>query len=880
LPAAGELGAEAVRHQLQRILASGAFIKAPILSRFLRYVVEHGIGAVENPIKEYTIGVEVFRRGVDFDPHVDTIVRVHARRLRACLDKYYENEGRGDTLWITMPKGHYRAEIVTRAAAEETAERKRNHDVPESARRQLGFRSRSLPASRTPLIGRAREMDGLASLLAGDGARLVTLTGTAGSGKTRLAVEVGRRLRETCFDDVVFIALASVADASTLQMALLRALNLSSAENTPPAEIVCRYLQQLEGTLLLLLDNFEQLASAAPLIGSLLDASASLKVLVTSRIVLHVYGEHEYPLMPLALPEVDSLPAEELASTPAVALFVQRAIAVNPDFRFSEANARAVASICRRLDGLPLAIELAAGQCLAMAPAQLLLHFPGPLDWPAGQIRDMPDRQRSLRDAIEWSHDLLGLEERRVYRRLAVFSGGVTLEAVEAVANLRGDLGIRASEGVSKLLDSSLLELNADPIEPRYSMLETIRAYAMEQLRASAECREIHRAHAAYFLVLAEEGNGSQAIEQRNQWLARCDLEHDNFRVALASLMEQDDGAWALRLTQALFFYWWRRGHFAEAWRTHQLVLGRFGPETDPEVWGQVSMHATTLDDHMGDHEAARARFPHIIEMGRRTGNRKIEIMAVNALGVSWQMARHYQEARACFERSLELCRQMHEPREIAAAQNNLASLLLGLGERDQARDLLEQALANFQQIGEGVSIAWCLNQLGAVAMANGCCQEAQDLYGQSVDRFLQSSHFPGVAKSWVDLAYLALRQGQFGKAASLLADSLGICRKQGLQGGVANVIECCAVLATARNRFPQALVLAASAEAVRSSTRMEAYPELEIRLSTALQPARAAVDATQASACHRRGVEMDFEQAIDYTMEILVDETNDPADS
>lgn len=879
VPGADRSDAEAVRHQLHRILASGAFANAPILSQFLRFVVEHRVGGVETPIKEYTVGVEVFRRGADFDPQVDTIVRVHARRLRAYLDKYYENEGRGDSLWITMPKGHYRVEVVARGAGEATTKGELDTGTSESAARNLRFRSSWLPAPRTPLIGRRRELDELRSLLAGDGLRLITLTGAAGSGKTRLAVEVARRLQEEHFDEVVFIALTSITDASTFQMALLRALNLSSAENTPPVEFVCRYLQRFERSLLLVLDNFEQLAAAASLIGSLLDACASLKILVTSRVVLHVYGEHEYPLMPLALPEGDSLSPEELAEAPAVALFVQRATAVNPDFRLTGNNAGAVIRICRHLDGLPLGIELAAAQCLVLAPAQLLEHFPRLMDLPAGQATDIPDRQRSLRGAIDWSHNLLSVSERRLFRRLAVFSGGFTLEAAEAVANLRGDLGIRTAEGVAKLLDSSLLDLVSDPTEPRYSMLETIRAFAMERLRASDEGKDTQRAHAAYFLVLAEEGNGRHAHEERNQWLARCDLERDNFRSALTGLLEQGDGPWALRLVQALFFYWWRRGHFAEARQIHDMVLQRFGSETDPESWGQVSFHACTLAIHMGDHDAVLVRFPQIIEVARRTGNRKTEVMALNALGVSWEVMRYYEEARACFERSLELCSEMRAPREIAGVQHNLANVLLVLGKHDQARCLLEQALANFKQLDDDVSVAWCLNKLGAVAMVTGGCQAAQDLYRQSLEGFLQSSHFLGVAKSWVDLAHLALLQRQHVKAAGLLADSLKISCKPGLQSGVANVIEGCAELAVARHRFPQALILARAAEAVRARMRMEAYPELRIRLSTALQPAREAVDATQASACSRRGAAMDLEQAIDYTMQILVDERDEPVE-
>ena len=874
VPAADGCDAESIRAQLQRVLASDAFRNAPMLSRFLRYVVEQKISGPGAPLKEYAIGVDVFQRGAEFDPRVDTIVRVHGRRLRNRLGRYYDNEGRTDPVRIAIPKGHYQAEITAQVPAAATVASEAAKVVGllrGTASWRQGFRSNTLAAPRTPLIGRAREVAELLAMLGDDvGPRLVTLTGTAGSGKTRLATEVGLRLQEQLPGDVAYIALASVADAQVLQLALLRALGLRADDNMPPIETVCRYLHGLERSPPLILDNFEQLAEAAPVIGAMLDACSSLKVLVTSRVALHLYGECEYSVAPLALPESDTLPPEQLAVVPAVALFVQRAAAVRPGFRLDTANAEAVARICRRFDGLPLGIELAAAQCRTLSPMQLLERFPERLDVPAGNVADVSDRQRSLRNAIEWSYDLLAPPERTLYRRLSVFAGGFTLEAAEAVADVGGDLGIDVATGVARLRDNNLLQATSDSDEPRYAMLETIREYGLEQLAASGERDAVGRAHAAYCLVLAEEGVGPIAGKARKDWLVRCDLEQDNFLAALDCLIECGDGQWALRLVRALYFYWERREHLTVACRVMLRVLQQFKPSTAPMLWAQVACFAAGVEGRLGRLEEGIARYKRSLEVARGCGDRSTEIMALNSIAVHYGFRRRYADAVNVYEECLRLCEASGSERETAAALSNLAVARLALGEHDEARGLMERALELFRKKKEWTPVAWCLNHLGDIAMVAGRYKEAEKHYRSSAKRFLKAGDVLGIARCWTDLGHLALLQAEYDRAASLFADALRINSRQGFQRGVASLIEGCAALEVARTHYRQGLTLAAAAEALRASRTMVAYPYQQVRLEEALRPAREALAAEQVEDCRRRGAAMDMREAIEYVQQCL----------
>jgi predicted ATPase len=318
--------------------------------------------------------------------------------------------------------------------------------------------------------------------------------------------------------------------------------------------------------VLLVLDNFEQVAAAAFEITDLLDACPTMKAMVTSRMALRIYGEHEFSVSPLGVPDAAvQLSPGRLLDYPSISLFVQRAAAVKPDFRLNVQNAQAVTELCRRLDGLPLAIELAAARIKVLPPGGMLSRIESRLDLLGGGARDLPERQRTLRRTIDWSHDLLSPAEQRLFRRLAAFVGGFTLEAAEAVCNTQEDLGMDLFEGVASLVDKSLLtQTGSGEGEPRFTMLETIREYGLERLEQSGELEAVRRAHAAYCLVLAEEGMTAMSAPEQEAWLTRCDAESDNFRVAIKCLAAARDAEWGLRLGAALLRFWESREHLSE----------------------------------------------------------------------------------------------------------------------------------------------------------------------------------------------------------------------------------------------------------------------------------------------------------------------------
>jgi predicted ATPase/DNA-binding XRE family transcriptional regulator len=447
-------------------------------------------------------------------------------------------------------------ELASEEQAALEAAARRAHEVPGLAPAlQLSPPARAyadLASPPTPLIGREYEEAALVHLLRQEDVRLVTLTGPPGVGKTRLGCQVAATMCETFADGVVFVALAAVRDPSLVLSALAQSVEVPEVGSRPAAELVRTALRKRQ--MLLLLDNFEQVLDAAPAIAELLATCPRVKVVVTSRAVLRVRAEREFPVPPLAVPDLAHLPPlADLGQYPAVALFVQRVQAVKPTFALTMGNAPAVATICARLDGLPLAIELAAARGKVFTPQALLARLDRRMGLLTEGARDLPERQRTLRQAIAWSYDLLEARDQRLFRRLAVFLGGWTLEAAEAVCDAGGDsedsvLEDSVLEGLTSLVDKSLVVADegaqggpnaaSTQGEPRFTMLETLREYGLERLAASGEEEALRRRHLDYYLRLAETAEPALKGPGQATWLARLEREHDNLRAALGA------GAW------------------------------------------------------------------------------------------------------------------------------------------------------------------------------------------------------------------------------------------------------------------------------------------------------------------------------------------------
>ena len=435
----------------------------------------------------------------------------------------------------------------------------------------------SLPSQPTPLIGREREVEEVCRRLRATEVRVLTLTGPGGTGKTRVGVQAAAELTDEYEDGVFFVALAAIADPSLVVPTVARTLGLIEASNQSPEELLKGYLRDRH--ILLVLDNFEQVLEAAPLIDEVLHSAPRVKVLVTSRTPLGLYGEHEFPIPPLSLPESEAAPsAEHLADYGAIRLFLDRTRAVNPEFSLTEENAGAVAEICERLDGLPLAIELAAARAKLLPPQALLSRLGNRLKLLTGGARNLPERQRTLRNTIEWSYEMLDEGEKTLFARLAAFPGGGTLEAIEAVCDAEGDLPVDPLEGVSSLLDKSLLRQVAEQEdEPRFEMLETIREFALEKLEESADAGAVERVHAEFYLDLAEQAEPRLWGPEDAAWLERLEREHDNLRAALSWALDHEEVDLALRLGAALRWFWNLGGYYGEGRSWLEATLAKEG---------------------------------------------------------------------------------------------------------------------------------------------------------------------------------------------------------------------------------------------------------------------------------------------------------------
>ena len=724
-------------------------------------------------------------------------------------------------------------------------------------------RPSNLPVPRTAFIGREHEAAALRQLVGRDDVRLVTLTGPGGIGKTRLALQVAGEIAQEFPSGVWFVSLSVVGEPGLLAFTIGQAVGVRETGNQSAQESMKEYLGGLDQPMLLLLDNFEHLVSAAPVISDLLSAGPKLKIVVTSQSPLHVYGEHEFPVPPLALPDPKSLlPLDVLSRLPSITLFVERARAVKHDFALTNENAPAVAAVCARLDGLPLAIELAAARIKLLSPPAMLARLESCLNLLTGGARDLPTRQQTLRGTVDWSYGLLNTAEQTLFRRLSVFIGGCTLEAVEAVCDTTGDLGLDVLDGMASMVDKSLAQQVEDAAgETRFVMLSTIREYALERLAAGDDVAATRRSHAAYYLVLAEEGALDAATHPG--WLDRFEVEHDNFRAALEYLIKIGDADWGLRLGTALFRFWETREYLTEGRNRITRLLALEGAAARPKLRSRLLFAAAVLAGEQGDYTSAQQLFEESLETCLELNDNRGVAVALNALAVNARDRGELPTASLLFERSVAIWRDAGDPADIARALSNLANVTKLQGELARAFSLYDECLAIFRKVGDVAGIAWTLNYQGDVARESNDLTAARSFYEQSLAAFSLSRDGWGIASALSDLASLSWDQSDNDEARRLYGESIQMFQNLGHKRGIARVLECLAANAAAQSNAVQSLRFAGAAAALRERLGTPLTPAEQQKLEKVLEFARRTLGNDAGLTAWMEGWAMPVEQAI-----------------
>ena len=733
-----------------------------------------------------TRGVQDLERGVRRNPHPDT-----NRRLAAAL-------GLGDS---------------ERAALERSG--RHGADNYDSARQVGGARRlQALPVPLTPLVGRDRELERARSLLDRPGVRLLTLLGPAGTGKTRLALALANAVAEGFTHGAAFVDLAPVADGVHVPRAIAYALGLREAGRTTLSETLREYLQNRH--LLLVLDNFEHLVTAASTLAELLSTSNRLKMLLTSRSVLRVYGEHVMPVPPLGLPpEGELLDCERLAECGAIRLFVERVQASDPSFVLTPENAPIVEAICRRLDGLPLALELAASRVRLLPLEALLARLEHRLPMLVSGARNLPPRHQTLRAAIDWSYGLLGLREQALFRRMGVFTAGCTLAAAVDVCLRDAPGTIDVLEVMGGLVDASLvLQQPGVAAEPRFRLLETLREYALEQLAANGELAAARRAHAEYYIVFAERTEREQSSPQQKLVWDRLSQEHDNIRTAVSWCEDIGEVELGLRLVDAMHRFWHLRGHIGEGRAYTQRLLTLPSANVVSAARANALVWLAQLARIQGNLAEAGERAAEGLKIGEALEDRGLIAFAHGSLGYIALDVGDIAGARRHAEMGVRLATELGDRWVLALCKHGLGDIAWRERDWPAGHRFLEQALEIWRELGDPWGIAQELWLLGYVGIAEGKYREAGASFAAAlaIERALDRKQ--GIAHNLLGLGWVALEAGHATEAERLLADAVEFELEVGRTPRIAEGLEALASAAAVRDRPERALILLGAADA------------------------------------------------------------------
>ncbi len=640
----------------------------------------------------------------------------------------------------------------------------------------------TIPVPPTALIGRERELAFAQQILADPRSRLLTLTGPGGVGKTRLSLEIAHHLADSFADGVAFVSLAPVNDPTLVVASIAAALGLREDSSSSLIERLKNALRDRHR--LLVLDNFEQVIAAAPLVVELLSAAPQVRVIVSSRAPLRVRGERELPLAPLGLPDarqplhLDDPAEPHGAIADSMSLFVQAASAVDPNFELNEENAATIAEICIKLDGLPLAIELAAARVRLLSVGNILSRLGNRLGLLTGGARDLPARQQTLRNAIAWSYDLLEESERKVFRRLASFSGGCTLEAAEEICRLDDEVAIDLFNVLGSLLEKSMLYRTEDEHgEYRFSMLGTVLDFAAEMLESSGEEALFRGRHAAFFLRFAQRSTNELLRGDQKLWLRMLEADHDNFRAALRWLLEQHEMETVAALGSSLVRFWLIHGYPTEGREWLEKILesgGDLQERTRIELLNQLA----TLAWSQGDLAVAREILEQGLQYAEELGDRRQIQIALNLLGNVAHEAGDLHRSAEMHRRSLELRREEGNPERIATALINLANTKFSLGDFEEAREMYQESLAINRKQGTNEAVMLCTMNIGYVEYALGNYARAEVLLQEAHKLLEEYPDKRGRISLYVDLSRLKSETGHFEESLAYLHEVLPIAEE------------------------------------------------------------------------------------------------------